>query len=416
MVINKTLNCGVRIMLEQIPHVESVAMGIFVKAGACDEEEKYSGISHFIEHMMFKGTEKRSAKEIAEDVDKIGGNINAYTSKEHTCYHIRTLKSNAEKAAEILLDMFIASKFDPKEMTRERHVIFEEMSMVEDTPDDLAYETAMENVFRGNPLANSILGSRSSLKRISRRVMTDYIAKEYTKDSIVVSVAGNFDEDRICAVFDEGLANLPEKKEKKIYTPTPHTPAFSVKVKEIEQSHIILAARGIRLDDDNYYSVSVLNNIMGGSMSSRLFQNIREQKGLAYSVYSILSPYVDMGAYAIYAGVSHNRVKDAIAAIKEELLALEKNGVTDEELQKAKEQLKGGYIYSRESVNNRMISMGREMLLIGKNYTADDVIGGIDGVTQDDLREAAKLISNVENYSAAVVTNRRIDLKGYVRG
>jgi len=414
MLTAKTLDCGVRIIMEEIPYVQSVAMGIFVKAGACDEVAKYAGISHFIEHMMFKGTEKRSAKQIAEDVDKIGGNINAYTGKENTCYYVKSLSSNLDKAIEILLDMFLNSKFETVEMNRERNVIFEEMSMIEDSPDDLAYETVMTNLYRGNPMANSVIGTKTSLKNISRNTILEYIKKEYTKDSIVISIAGNFDKDHVCSIFNDALAPLTDSKPVKEFELVPHNPTCAVRIKDIEQSHIMLATRGIRLDDERYYVFSLLNNIMGGAMSSRLFQNIREQKGLAYSVYSMLSSNSRMGSFAIYAGVSHNKIKDTISAIKEELQLLSKSGITDEELQKAKEQLKGNYIYSKESVNNRMLSMGKEILLIGKTFTAEEVLSGIDSVTHDDIREAIDYISDINTYSAAVVTNRRVDLKGYM--
>lgn len=411
MLKTKTLNCGARVIMEEIPYVKSIAMGIFVKAGSVNEDRKYAGISHFIEHMMFKGTDKRSAKQIAEDADMIAGNINAFTSKENTCYYIKTLSSNADKAIELLTDIFTHSRFDTVEMNRERNVIYEEMSMGEDTPDDLAYETVMANVFDGNPLAANVIGNRSSLKRITRKVLTDYVEREYTADSIVISVVGNFEEKMICELFDKYLAGIKKSKEVKTFKEVKNPPKSSVKVKEIEQSHIMLATRGNSLGDDMYYPMATLTCILGGTMSSRLFQNVREQKGLAYSVYAMNHCFSNMGAFMIYAGVSHKNIHKALSAIKEELTVLKNGGVTKEELEMAKVQLKGNYIYGLENVNSRMMAIGKSMLLLNKVYTPEEVINGIDSVTMNDIDKAIGVISNIDTYSAAVVSDHRVKLK-----
>lgn len=416
MITTKTLDCGIRIVMEDIPYVKSVALGIFVRTGAIDEIAKYSGISHYIEHMMFKGTQKRTAKQIAEDVDRIAGNINAYTAKENTCYHIKTLSSNVDKAIEILTDMFMNSQFETVEMNRERNVIYEEMSMNEDAPDDLAYEMITESIFKGNPLENSILGNRTSLKRISRNVLVDYISKEYTKDSIVISVAGNFDKDHVCDLFNKAMADLPKSKEQKKSPIAEYRPAYSVKVKDIEQSHIMLGTRGITLEDDLYYSMAVLSNVFGGSMSSRLFQNVRETKGLAYSVFSMNSCYRELGAFMIYAGVSHNNVRKAVDAIREEINLLKASGLSDDEISMSKEQLKGNYIYGQENVNGRMLSIGKNMLLLNKIFTLDEVISNIENVSQESVQRCIEKVANFENYSASLVSNHRVKLKDIVLG
>lgn len=407
----RKLNCGVRIVMEDNSYVKSVAIGIFVKAGSVDEDPKYAGISHFIEHMMFKGTEKRSAKQIAADADKIAGNINAYTSKELTCYHIKTLTENTDKAIELLTDIFMNSKFDPAEMNRERNVIFEEMSMCEDTPDDLAYEIAMGNVFDGNPLGPSIIGNRTALKRVSRNVLTDYLHAEYTADSIVVAVAGNFDEETVCELFDKYLTGIkPSKKEKQVKD-VKNPPKCSVRVKDIEQSHIMLATRSISLGDDLYYAMAILTTILGGTMSSRLFQNVREQKGLAYSVYAMNHGYSKMGTFMIYAGVSHSNIHKAISAIKHELDVLKKDGITKEEFEMSKVQLKGNYIYGLENVNSRMMSIGKNMLLLDKYYTPEEVISEIDSVSSADIQKSIDMIGDINTYSGALVSDHRAKLK-----
>lgn len=411
----KRLSNGIRMVTEQIPHVQSVSIGIWVKAGARDERPEISGVSHFIEHMMFKGTGKRSAKDIAEDADKIAGQMNAFTGKEATCYYMKTLSSNAGKAAEILIDMFTNSSFDRREMSKEKQVIIEEMKMTNDTPDDAVHDTVCELVFKGNPLAKSILGTKTSLKGISREMLMDYIKSEYTKDSIVVSISGNFDEEVLSLMFDEGLANLPETKEKKTYVEVPYTTGTKVLVKDIEQSHICLGTRAISTEDDLYYPFMILNNVMGGSMSSRLFQNIREEKGLAYSVYSLTSTFTDMGYFNIYAGVANSKIEAAIAGIADELSKLKKDFITEEEFSMAKEQLKGTYIFSQENVNSRMFSAGKTLLLYDKVYPIEETISEIDDVTMDDVRSAAELVWDIDKYCAVVATNQKINLKGIMK-
>ena len=412
----KNLKCGIRMVLEEIPYVQSVSLGIWVRAGARDESRELSGVSHFIEHMMFKGTEKRTAKEIAEDTDRISGQMNAFTGKEATCYYIKTLSSNAESATEILSDMFMHSKFDKKEMAREKKVIYEEMKMVNDSPEDVAHDTICELVFKNNPLAKSILGTQSSLRGISRDMLKKYIEDEYTKDSVVVAVSGNFDEDAVCAVFEKELGGLKDKKLLKAYEEAPYKPSYKVIVKDIEQSHICLGTRGVKIDDDLYYALSLLSNIFGGTMSSRLFQNIREQKGLAYSVYSHMSSFSDMGYFNIYAGVAHNKIEAALLGIKGEISSLKNNFVTEDELSMAKEQLKGNYIFGQENINSRMFSAGKNMLILGRTFTMEEVIEEIDSVTMDEIRAAAEIISDISNYSAVIVTNEKINLKRIMSG
>lgn len=415
MIINKKLNCGVRVVMEEIPYVQSVSIGIWVKAGSVDETAKNSGISHFIEHMLFKGTENRSAKKIAEDVDKIGGQINAFTGKEATCYYLKTLATNIDQAADILIDMFINSKFDEEEMTKEKRVVCEEIKMIEDSPEDDAHDIISELVFKGNPLAKSIIGTPKSLEGITRNAIKKYMGEEYTRDNIVISVCGSFDQDHVSELFDCKLMALHPSKAPKEYSEAPYKPSYKVKVKDIEQSHLCLGLKGLALDDDRYYPLVLLNNIMGGSMSSRLFQNIREEKGLAYSVYSMSSSFSDTGYFNIYAGVSHEKVRDAVVGIQDELKLLKADGVTTEELQTAKEQMKGSYIFSLENVNGRMFSIGKNMLLLDKIYTPEEVISSIDAVTMEDIADISEMITDIHNYSGVLIGKSKIDLKKIVQ-
>ena len=415
MVTIKKLNCGTTVIMEKSERVQSAALGIWVRAGASDEWDEVSGVSHFIEHMMFKGTKNRTAKQIAEDVDKIGGVFNAFTGKEATCYYIKTLSSNICRGAEILLDMLTGSKFDQEEMDRERQVICEEIKMVKDTPDDDVYDTISELVAGGNPLGRSILGTPESLAGIDRSRLVDYRDQMYARDSIVVAVAGNFDEEAIEAIFEDRLTSLRDKKPKKEIQLKPYQQSFNVKVRDIEQTHICLATPGIALDDPRYYAFVLLNSIFGGSMSSRLFQNIREQKGLAYSVCSmnLFSSY--WGFFSIYAGVSPEKAEEALDAIHYELDTLRESGVTEEELAMAKEQMKSSYIFGLESVNSRMFSIGKNKLLLDRVYAEEVVLSSFDRVTREDIREVAEMIGDYSSYCGAAVTGRDFDLERIVK-
>ena len=415
MVTIKKLNCGTTVIMEKSERVQSAALGIWVRAGASDEWDEVSGVSHFIEHMMFKGTKNRTAKQIAEDVDKIGGVFNAFTGKEATCYYIKTLSSNICRGAEILLDMLTGSKFDQEEMDRERQVICEEIKMVKDTPDDDVYDTISGLVAGGNPLGRSILGTPESLAGIDRSRLVDYRDQMYARDSIVVAVAGNFDEEAIEAIFEDRLTSLRDKKPKKEIQLKPYQQSFNVKVRDIEQTHICLATPGIALGDPRYYAFVLLNSIFGGSMSSRLFQNIREQKGLAYSVCSmnLFSSY--WGFFSIYAGVSPEKAEEALGAIHYELDTLRESGVTEEELAMAKEQMKSSYIFGLESVNSRMFSIGKNKLLLDRVYAEEEVLSSFDRVTREDIREVAEMIGDYSSYCGAAVTGKDFDLERIVK-
>lgn len=412
----RSLNSGIRIIMEEIPYVQSVAVGIWVKAGAVDENDFNSGISHFIEHMVFKGTTHRNSRQIAEDIDKIGGQINAFTGKEATCYYVKSLYNNFEKSTDVLIDMLSDSLFDIEEIEKERKVICEEIKMTLDDPDELAHDTITELVFKNSDLGRSIIGTPKSLNNISRDVMKDYYYNEYSRDNIVISIAGKFDEEQVCSYLEDKLMQLKDNKNRKESIIGEYKPSYKVIEKDIEQSHICLGTKGLKLGDDRYYAFSILNNIMGGSMSSRLFQNIREEKGLAYSVYSMANSFSHDGYFNIYAGVSHDKINNAVNGIKEELIQLEKKGVTLDELNMAKEQLKGHYIFGQESVAGRMFSIGKSMILQGVVYTPEQVIKGIDSVTLDDINRVKKLICDIDNYSAVAVTNNRIKLEEMLKG
>ncbi len=415
MVEKMVLKNGVRIVSEHLPHLRSCAIGIWVESGSRHEPEELCGISHFIEHMMFKGTAKRTARQIASDADALGAQINAFTSKESTCYYIKSLTSNVDKACEIIIDMLTGSLFDPEEMAKEKQVVKEEIKMVEDTPEDDVQDMLYEVLFKGDPLSNSILGTPESLDRITQDDIRNYIARDYTLDNIVVSVAGNFDVEQVCAQFENSLSCMTASKEEKKTESGIYLPSFRTKVKDIEQSHICLGTRALSFGHEDVYALTVLNNIMGGSMSSRLFQNIREEKGMAYTVYSYTSAYNKNGLYAINAGVAHDKIEDTVYAIREELEKLAADGVTDDELRISKEQTKGSYIFSLENTGSRMVSNGKHVINCNTVKNPEDVIRAVDSVTHDDIRRVASLITDIGTYSGSLVSKRDVDLAALLK-
>ena len=398
------LDNGLRLVLEYIPHVQSAAMGIWVNVGSQNETKEVSGVSHFIEHMMFKGTNKRTYKDIAEDIDRLGGQINAFTGKEATCYYIKTISDNLLKGADVLVDMLTDSVFSDEEMDRERKVVKEEIKMTLDTPDDLAIEKMIELVFKGDSYGNSILGDDQSLDMIHHKEMKEYFDREYTLDRMLVSVSGNFDEDELVQYFSKQFTSFRKTHQDSAFVRTQYERNDLVIKKDIEQSHIVLGTRAINLLDDSYYDLVLLNKIFGGSMSSRLFQNLREKKGLAYTVVSMTSFLKEDGYFAIYAGVSHDRVDEALEGIKEELDKLLEHGVTVDEVNMAKEQIKSSYIFGQESVASRMFTNGKNILLAGKVDTQQDVIEKVDRVTVQSIQAMIDRICHFEDYTKVVVT------------
>lgn len=393
MIKKTTCKNGLRIVSEHIPHVRSVAVGIWVQAGSRYELPEENGLTHFIEHMLFKGTATRTARQIAEEFDRIGGNINAFTSKENTCYYAKVLDHHAKYAVEILADMFFHSLFDPSEIDKERQVVLEEINMVEDTPDDIVHEYLWRAMFENDPLGSPILGTEETLNSFTRESILSYMEKHYTPENVVISVAGNIPEgfsDYIESLFGQ-FDHQKESKALAITTPT-LKPVYTENYRETEQAHICLAYPSLSVKADNIYSLVVLNNILGGSMSSRLFQEIREDKGLAYSIYSYHSAYEDTGVLTIYGGTSSNQLDELKTSIYETTEAIVNNGFTETEIANAKEQLKGNLLLGLESSNARMSRNGKNELLYGKHRSLDEVSETIDEVTLDSVMQLAKEI------------------------
>lgn len=407
---------GIKFITEQVPDAGNAAIGIWFRTGAVNEQAEYAGVSHLIEHMMFKGTKKRTAARIASDADDMGSVMNAATGKEYTFYYIRTLTSHVMDSAELLTDMVLDSVFDETELEKEKDVVYEEMKMIADTPDEDAMDEITSLVFQGKPQGNSIIGTRETVGHIDRGYIRDYIRDQYTKDNIVVSAAGEFEEERLWDYFEKRLSVFAEEKEQVKLEGTPHVPRFKTKVKDIEQTHICMACPAISLDDERYYAFLLLSCIIGGGMSSRLFQNIREDKGLAYSVFSMLDCFTKEGMFNIYAGIAHDKIPKAIDAIKEELSLIKREGVTSEEFKRAKEQTKSRRVFAQESMNGKMSFMGRNQLLLGKVRSNKEIIDAIDEVTMDHIEEAIDVVCDIDRYSAVAVTAEEPDMKKLIRG
>ena len=401
MIEKRTLDNGVRIVIEQIPTVRSVSLGIWIKTGSRNETPINNGISHFIEHMMFKGTSKYSAKQIAEVFDGIGGQINALTSKEYTCYYAKVIDKYFDLALEVLADMFFNSKFDEADIDKERSVILEELYMYEDTPDDLVHDLIGRAGYGSHPLGYAIIGTRDVLEKINRDSIIDYINSNYAANNTVITVAGNIDErvfERIANLFNRLEGNQKEINVQSVII----NPEKIVVNKKTEQAHICLANKGYEVGNENTHALAIINNILGGSMSSRLFQEIREERGLAYSVYSYHSAYLDNGMYVSYIGTSPKHVEQALEVIDNVYKQVYNSGITKEELHKAKEQLKGMLMLSLESTTSRMNRLGKNELLLNRQVDLDETIEKVNEVTLEQANMVCKDVFAEKSAIAAI--------------
>jgi predicted Zn-dependent peptidase len=397
-----TCQNGVRVVLENIPTVRSVAIGIWIGTGSRYETSDNNGISHFLEHMFFKGTKTKNAKEIAEAFDSIGGQVNAFTSKEYTCYYAKVLDNHSQFALEVLADMFFNSTFEEEELVKEKNVVYEEIKMYEDTPDDIVHDLLSKAIYENHSLGYPILGTEETLSTFTGDTLKEYMHNMYIPEQVVVSIAGNISETFIKQV--EALFGSYEggKREKVEETPIFHMKQISRK-KETEQAHLCLGFEGLQVGHKDIYSLITLNNILGGSMSSRLFQDVREQRGLAYSIFSYHSAFEDNGIVTIYGGTGAKQLDLLFETIQETLTVLKRDGITEKELLNSKEQLKGSLMLSLESTNSRMSRNGKNELLLGQHRSLDDIIELIDSVTKQNVDEMADKVFTDE-YSVSLVS------------
>jgi len=392
---------GLRIVQEQIPSVRSVTIGIWVLTGSRNETKLNNGISHFLEHMFFKGTDSRSAQDIAEAFDSIGGQVNAFTSKEYTCFYAKVLDTHKELALEILADMFFNSSFDEEEMEREKKVVYEEIKMYEDTPDDIVHDLLARASYGDHPLGYPILGTEEHLEKFTPDILRNYIKERYTPENIVISTAGNVDESFIHSI-EKHFGSYQSK----------HDPASIVKPsflaeniernKDTEQAHLCLGFDGLSIGDGNIYSLIIMNNVLGGSMSSRLFQDIREKQGLAYAVFSYHSSFLDNGLLTIYAGTGNRQLPVLRDTIDKTINKLMSGGLTDKELKNSKEQLKGNFMLSLESTSSRMSRNGKNELLLKRHRSLDEIIQEIDAVSHESINDVIKTVFDQPSSEALI--------------
>jgi predicted Zn-dependent peptidase len=384
-----TLENGVRVIIEKIPTVRSVALGVWIGTGSKFENIEVNGISHFIEHMLFKGTTTRSAKQIAESFDHIGGHVNAFTSKEYTCYYARVLDEHAPVALEILADMYFNSVFDEQELQKEKKVVIEEIRMYEDTPDDLVHDLIAKACYETHPLGYSILGTEDVLNRITRDDIQRYIEARYTPEQTVITIAGNVSDTLLSEItrYFSGYARTT-----KALTPdvVPNFTAGSIwKKKDTEQAHLCLSFPGYQVGHPDIYSLILMNNVLGGSMSSRLFQEVREERGLAYSVYSYHSAFKNAGTFTLYTGTATKQLEEVYNVMMNTVVTLREKGISEEELKKGKEQLKGSLMLSLESTNSRMSRLGKNELLLQRHLELDEIIQRVEAVTIESVKKVA---------------------------
>lgn len=406
------LENGIPVVMEQIKNVRSIALGIWVRVGSRNEPPEKNGISHFLEHMFFKGTQKRSAKDIAIDTDSIGGDLNAFTSRESTTFYIKVLDEYFEKGNELLADIFLHSAFPENDVEKEKGIIKEEIKMVEDTPDDYIYDLFNLAIWGDEGIGQAVLGKRSTIKTFKREDLLSHIKKYYGTKDTVMACAGNFEFDKLIDMLNHSFGSLrrgsePEKGK---------APVFNNKVtvhnKELSEAHICIGVEGITVASDDRYVLFLLNTILGAGVSSRLFQEIREKRGLVYSIYSYISAYLDTGVWAVYAGTGRKRVAQVMELIVKEMRELADN-MTEIELERAKAQLKGNLILGLESTSSRMQNIARQEIYYGRYYSPSELIKDINAVDLKRVKELSKRLMSKNAFAVTVLGPvNEVDIKG----
>ena len=380
------LDNGVRVIAEYIPHFPSVSVGLWIGAGSMYETEEENGLSHFVEHMLFKSTQRRTTREIAVEMDAIGGQVNAFTAKECTCYYAKVIAEHLDRTMDLLTDLLLGARLDEEDFEKERGVILEEIAMCEDTPEDLVYDLLAKAYFGDHSLSRPILGTHEQIASVSREALVAFRRKHYRPDNTVLAVAGQYDLDALKEMAQRYLGAWRADG-------VPQEPIASegcqgqviTRKKDIEQVHMCLAYPGVGQYDDDLYPMSVMNNLFGGGMSSRLFQRIREEMGAAYSVYSYPSTYTSCGTFTIYAGTSPETAQKVADELHAQIRLLCEGGITDEEFAMAKEQLKVSYVLGLEGSSSRMSSIGRSKLLRGEAIDPEEVLRRVEAVTKADV-------------------------------
>jgi predicted Zn-dependent peptidase len=392
------LPSGLRIVTEAIPTTRSISLGVWVGIGSRDETPAMSGASHFLEHLLFKGTHKRSALQISAEIEAVGGETNAFTTKEYTCYYARVLDDDLALAVDVMVDAVADSVLDPADVETERGVILEEIAMHEDEPGDEVHDVFTEAIFGDHPLGRLISGTEESITPMTRAQINGFYRRRYTPPNIVVAAAGNLDHASVVRLVRKALAGSaldgkeapaagPRLGSKRVPTQKPHT---VVRNRDTEQAHVVLGGIGIGRLDERRFALGVLNNVLGGGMSSRLFQEIREKRGLAYSVYSYASQYADAGVFGVYAGCAPGKVDEVLDLIRTELAAVAADGLNTEEVARGKGMVKGSYVLGLEDTGSRMSRLAKSELHYGDLMSVDELLARVDAVTEDEVRQVAR--------------------------
>ena len=401
-----TLDSGVRLALNSMYSVRSVSIGIWCNNGSVNEKDEEQGISHFIETMLFKGTKDRDHFQIVNEIDKLGGQMNAFTSKECTCFYVKCLDEHFRTTADVLSDMICNPTFPADELEKEKGVVIEEINMNADDPDDVAFDILEDNVYRGMGMSHPVLGTKETVSSFTHDKLNEYYFDHYTRDEIIVSVAGSFNKEEVIDYFKDKFYNLKVRRDietDKNISELSDGEYIEVN-KDIEQAHIAMGIRLFPVSDSRRYPMMLLCNLLGGGMSSRLMQNVRVKKGLAYSVYSMTGFYSHTGLFVISAGVAKDKVDEALDAIKDELDRLKGDDISIEEFQSSKEQLKSSFIFGQESVQNLMIYNGRNLLTHGRCITPSEVLQLLDDISLDDINEVKKEICDYDRFNIINVT------------
>jgi predicted Zn-dependent peptidase len=406
------LHNGIRIVTETVPHVRSVSVGLWIKAGSRSESPDKRGVSHLIEHMLFKGTESRTAKRIAEEVDGIGAQLNAYTSKEYTCYYTRCLDQHLSPAIEIMSDIYCGSLLLETELDKEKSVVLEEISMYEDNPDELAHDLIFKALWGDHPLGTNAIGERDTIRALRRDDLTAYMDKWYQPSNLTVAAVGNMPHAELVQLIDEHLGGLSGEHIRPQFTlPEPRGDVLAIE-RDTEQVHLCIAVPGASRVDPLRYSVSVLDMLLGGSMSSRLFQELREERGLVYSTYSYNTCYSDAGLFGVYAGMSREHLEQVVELILEQIRQVRGGNVSESEIARAKEQLKANLVISLESMGNRMSRLAKLALFHERLVAPDEVMRQIDSVTLSHVVETAQIVLDPSRLAASAVGPIDSSLRG----
>lgn len=405
--IKKTiLNNGIRVITERIPYASSVSIGIWVANGSRHERRESNGVAHFIEHLLFKGTERRSSLDIAREIDSVGGVLNAFTSREYVCYYAKVLDKFLPKAVDLLTDIFLHSTFDPEEIEKERRVVLQEINMMEDTPDDLIHDLFHQHFWKGHPLGMSILGDAESVTGLSRDSIIAYKEQMYRSDDVIVTAAGNLTHDKLTALLEEYLHSVPSGNGRTASAPPVYERRIELVEKDLEQIHVCLGLKGVQQSHPQRYDAFIMNAILGGSMSSRLFQEVREKSGLAYSVYSYIASHADAGSLVVYAGASPENQAELLEIMLREIGRFKIEPVPAEQLDGAREQLKGNLLLSLESSDNRMSRLAKNEIYFGTPLPLSEIMEGFDRVTAESIQTLADDI--LDNSALTLVMLGRI--------